>query len=279
VRIFDEETLRRLEALRLAVRRGVRSRGEGDRPTGRRGGASDFVAHRGYLPGDDPRSIDWHVYARLGQLFVRERAREERLTLHLAFDASPSMGVGEPSKATVARRVAAGLSVAAFAESGRVVLWGPSGGRRCDLLGPLLGALDAPMATAPASETLRALRMGARERGALVFFSDLWDEDAKQGLLEASNAGEAAVLHVLAQDELYPRPMDQVRLVDAETREAVERFVGADEIAQYGTLLSEHCEKWKKWCHEHGIAYVRTSSGSDWTEVVTVTLREAGILE
>ncbi|MBI2900265.1 MAG: DUF58 domain-containing protein [Planctomycetes bacterium] len=274
---FDEATLRRLESLRLAVRRAVRGRGEGDRSAGRRGGASEFVAHRAYAPGDDFRAIDWQVYARLGQLFVRERAREERLTLHLAFDTSPSMAVGSPAKLDQARRVAAGLAAAAFAESGRVVVWGAGGGRAFESLGSLLSGLETPPA-AP-GPLLRALRLGARERGIVAFFSDLWDEDLREPLLASASAGDVAVLHLLAPDEADPPPLGRVRFADAETEEEIDRFVGEEETSRYRTLLAEHCESWKRWCREHGMSYVRFGSDAPWEEIVTGTLREAGVLE
>lgn len=272
MKIFDESTLQRLEALRLAVRRAIQSRAEGERATRRRGGASEFVGHRAYRPGDDLRSIDWHVYARLEQLFVRDLAREERMTLHLAFDTSESMA----EKLPAALRVAAGLAAAAFAETGRVILWSAGGPKPFESLGPLLTELDAPREASSPRATLRSVR--TRERGVLAFFSDFWDEDLREAILSCA-PGDAALLHVLAPEELAPVPAGRVRFVDAETRETLDRYVGEEEVARYGELLGEHCESWKKWCHDRGFSYVRFSSADRWDEVVTLTLRRAGVLE
>lgn len=251
---FDEDVLRRLESLRLAVRR-ARGR-EGDRPTPRRGGAAEFVAHRTYTVGDEIRSIDWHVYARLGQLFVRERSREEEPTLHLVIDASASM----QGKLEIARRIAAGLAIAVLAEGGRVV----AGGRTFEQLPSLL-------------ETLEGASGGEfPERGFVAYFSDLWDERAREPLVAAR---EAAVIHVLTPEELRPPAMGRARLRDVETGDEIERFVGEEELAKYAELLAAHCESWKRWCREHGMSYVRCASDAPWFEVVTVTLREAGVIE
>jgi uncharacterized protein (DUF58 family) len=277
VKIFDAEFLQRLEALRLAVRRAVRGRREGDRATRRRGGAAEFLSHRTYTTGDEFRAIDWHVYARLGQLFVRERSREELLTLHLVLDASPSMEVGEPSKAGLAREVAAGLAAAAFAENARVVLWEEAGGRSLATLGAALEAL--PSAGAPPAAALRRLRADARERGIVALLSDLWDDGLREALLGASAAGDVAAIHILSPRERKPEARGRLRLADSESGETVDRFVGDEEAAEYGRLLAEHCESWKRWCGEHEFTYVRCGSETPWHEVVGVALREAGVLE
>ena len=54
--LFDEAFLRKLEKLRLAVRRAVSGRREGDRLTRKRGGAAEFTSHRSYAQGDDIRN-------------------------------------------------------------------------------------------------------------------------------------------------------------------------------------------------------------------------------
>ena len=53
--LFDEAFLRKLEGLRLAARRAVNGRREGERHTKKRGGSSEFVSHRPYAQGDDLR--------------------------------------------------------------------------------------------------------------------------------------------------------------------------------------------------------------------------------
>lgn len=56
----------------------------------------EFSEHRKYVHGDEPRTIDWQVFARTDRLFVRKYAAETHLACHLIVDASASMGfVGE----------------------------------------------------------------------------------------------------------------------------------------------------------------------------------------
>ena len=63
-----------------------------------RGRGMEFLEVREYSPGDDPRSIDWNVTARLGHLFIKRHAEERELTLLIVLDVSRSMGFGSGSK-------------------------------------------------------------------------------------------------------------------------------------------------------------------------------------
>ena len=59
----------------------------------------EFHEYRRYQPGDDPRSIDWTVEARLRQLVVRVSRADGHLRLHVLIDTSASMSVGNPTNA------------------------------------------------------------------------------------------------------------------------------------------------------------------------------------
>jgi uncharacterized protein (DUF58 family) len=248
--LFDEGFVRKLEALRLAVRRAVSGTRAGERPTRKRGGSSDFVSHRSYTQGDEFRSIDWNLYGRLGQIYVKEFSREEALPVRLAVDTSLSMG----PKFDFARRLGAALALVASQES-------PTNALR----------------------EIEALRLGdpfrvpAPSRGLLVVVSDLWDEGLRPQLM--AGRVEKALIHVLSPEELEPSFSGKLRLVDAETGEARVRFVGEEELAEYRRLLAGHCEEWRKWCFDREINYLRCSSATALEEAVQVYLREAGVLE
>ncbi len=248
--LFDEEFLRRLEALRFAVRRAISGRKEGDRLTRKRGGAAEFTSHRPYAQGDDFRAIDWNLYGRLGQLYVKEFSREEALPVRLLVDTTPSMA----PKFDFARRLGAALALVASQEASIVPL----------------GEIEALRVGAP-------FEVPPQARGLLVLVSDLWDEDLRGKLLAVR--AEKAVIHVLSPGEAAPALSGKARLVDAETGEACVRFVGEEERAEYRRLLAAHCGSWKRWCFDHEINYLRAVSDQPLEEVVQVYLREAGVLE
>lgn len=82
-----------LRAALLAGKRRPRARGGGS-PTKYRGDGYEFVEVREYVPGDDPRRIDWAATARSGGLQTRVVLEDVALTLAAIVDDSGSMRVG-----------------------------------------------------------------------------------------------------------------------------------------------------------------------------------------
>jgi uncharacterized protein (DUF58 family) len=81
----------------------------------------EFAEVRAYEHGDDFRSIDWNVSARLGSPYVKTFTEERELTLMLIVDQSGSTRFGEPlTKAGLAVEVAAVLALAAAYHNDRV---------------------------------------------------------------------------------------------------------------------------------------------------------------
>src|SRR5262245_49151274 len=108
--LFDNDFLKKLEYLELIARRQVFGRLQAVRPSAKKGASIEFRDFREYTQGDDPRTVDWSVYARLGTLVIKLFRQEEELDLWILLDASASMRFGEPDKFDHARRVAAALA-------------------------------------------------------------------------------------------------------------------------------------------------------------------------
>jgi len=113
------DEVRRLE---LATRRLVRDLVAGNYASAFRGRGLEFSEVREYTPGDEVRSIDWRVTARLGVPYVRRYEEERELTLVLALDASASAQVGSRlrTKAELASEVAAVMALAASRHHDRI---------------------------------------------------------------------------------------------------------------------------------------------------------------
>ena len=79
------------ERLRLPLRSRVWQGAAGELAGAGSGASMDFQDHRPYFPGDDPRHINWQVYARTGQYTMKVYREEVRPAVDVLFDASPSM--------------------------------------------------------------------------------------------------------------------------------------------------------------------------------------------
>jgi uncharacterized protein (DUF58 family) len=120
--LIEGAFLERLERLSVVSRRRLAGHGKGDRRSVRKGTSIEFVDYRHYTPGDDPRQVDWNIFRRSGNLYVKQFEEEEVLTAHVLVDVSSSMDWGNPSKAEYAARLAAALGYIALAGASRLLV-------------------------------------------------------------------------------------------------------------------------------------------------------------
>lgn len=106
--------LERFRHLRLVVRRAVATLQAGTLPSIFKGAGLAFEEVRHYQPGDDIRTIDWNVTARMGQPYVKRFVEERELRIHFVLDVSGSQQVGSMTyhKRDVAAEVVALLCLA-----------------------------------------------------------------------------------------------------------------------------------------------------------------------
>lgn len=96
----------------------------GLRPARRRGGGMEFESLRDYVPGDDPRRLDWAAGARRGRPVVRQYQHERDHVVLIAIDTSRLMAarVGQRTKLDCAIDAALALAVASLSSGDRVGL-------------------------------------------------------------------------------------------------------------------------------------------------------------
>lgn len=116
--------LKRVRQLELSTRKMVNNQASGAYHTKFKGRGMAFEESRAYVPGDDPRHVDWNTTARTGDLHIKVFAEERELTLILAVDLSASMafGTGEASKKQMATEAAAMLAFSALRNNDKVGL-------------------------------------------------------------------------------------------------------------------------------------------------------------
>ena len=88
---IDVDFFRQLDRFSLMVKKRVSSVYAGSRRSRQSGRGLDTIGYVEYHPGDDPKSIDWNIYARSEKLYVREFEENKSLTTHIMLDRSNSM--------------------------------------------------------------------------------------------------------------------------------------------------------------------------------------------
>ncbi len=112
----QRDILKKVRQVEIRTRRAVSDALVGSYHSVFRGQGIDFEESREYFPGDDVRSIDWNVTARMDRPFVKIFREERELTLMLAVDLSASQDFGgvDRSKREVAAELAAILAFSAI---------------------------------------------------------------------------------------------------------------------------------------------------------------------
>jgi len=120
----DPEALGRLAGRGLEPRGLVAGTLAGHHKSPFSGFAVEFAAHREYVPGDDPKHIDWRVYFTRDKYFIKQYEMETNLVCHLVLDTSGSMryGTGPEQKLLAAARLATTLGYAVIRQGDKVSL-------------------------------------------------------------------------------------------------------------------------------------------------------------
>ncbi len=116
------EILRQVKLIELRTRGLVNSVFTGEYRSVFKGQGMEFSEVREYQPGDEVRSIDWNVTARMGRPFVKRFIEERELTVMLVVDLSGSerFGTVRRFKSELASELAAVLAMAAVRNNDRV---------------------------------------------------------------------------------------------------------------------------------------------------------------
>lgn len=172
----------------------------------------EFADHREYVPGDDLKYLDWPLYARTDQYYVKRFEEETNLRCHVVLDRSGSMGYGTGrltkwdyscflatclAYLMLRQQDAVGLALVG-AKPGLLV---PPRARRTHLrtlMRPLVQY--APEGETALAASLRGVLRGLKRRGLVVVISDLLDDPAatvKALRLFAGHRHDVIVFHVL----------------------------------------------------------------------------------
>jgi uncharacterized protein (DUF58 family) len=203
----------------------------------RMGFSQEFAEYRAYAEGDDPRFIDWNVFARTERTYIKRFLGETNSHLMILLDASASMGFGGPpvNKLLYGKFLAASLAYLASRQHDAVGCMifdeeirdyrAPSS--RAGKLQGVLHCFDSAEATTGTKfdRPFEKFREQITRRGLVAVISDFYcdEESMLAGVRPLAWQGQDVVLfQVLDRQELDPDISSNVLLEDLETGEAVE---------------------------------------------------------
>ena len=260
--LLSNETLARLERLRIYTRRGFTDKRRGEHLSGRGGNSNEFSDFRDYVAGDDVRFVDWNAFARLHRPYLKLYHEEEEKNVVLLIDASSSMVFQD--KLERARQLAAAFGVMGFhggervsvyvfnAKSGTPKRFAPCAGRAnirklLAFLEDIEGGGDAPMEVG-----IEQFLKRHRGRGVVLALSDfLTFGDLHKGLNRLFSSGlETFAVQILSPAEINPDVSGDSRLVDCESGAVLDVTANAHLMNIYHEYrhdfertLAEHTQK------------------------------------
>ncbi|MBV6514748.1 MAG: hypothetical protein HPKKFMNG_00378 [Planctomycetes bacterium] len=284
--LFTEQELARLRRLRLAGER-VRSLAlRGERRSRQLGSGLEFGAYRPYSQGDDLRRVDWNVYGRLDQLFLKLFEAPGQLRLLLALDAAPTMDFGVRNKWLAAKRVLAALGLVAQATADRVLLarYEDAAVQSFDASGSEQAFLEAVAAMTVSREELpsAAVRSALAARGRDTVLLAATDMQSKAGTLallsEARRFGaRAVVISLHADEELQPQLEGLTRLSPL-AGNPLKLRIDARVLEAYRKEVEDYRRACQAAIRATGAGCIEVSSTVD-LEPVVVELLRSGLLE
>jgi len=232
--MLDRETFAKIRRIQIRTRVILESGIGGAYHAVFKGRGMEFAEVREYQAGDDARTIDWNVTARMGTPYVKKFVEERDLTLLLLVDVSGSQAFGSRFllKRDYAAELAAVLAFSAVMNHDRVgaVLFSdgiegyvaPGRGRdhALRIVRDLL-ALEPRGRGTDIGGALRFAQQVMKRRGIVALISDFQDEGYERALGVLRRRHDVIALHLLDPREGEFPDAGLVALLDPETGERV----------------------------------------------------------
>lgn len=289
--LLDPDFRAKLDQLSLVSRKIFAGKMRGERISKRRGESVEFSDYRNYVPGDDLRFLDWNVYARLDELFLKLFLQEEDLHVSVLVDMSKSMNWGQPNKALYAKRVAAAIAYIGLVNFDRVSICTYANGLTSELTGvrgrrlmfKVIDFLSHADCDGPSNlpEACRQFALRHPQQGIVIMLSDFFEkggfEDGLRYLL--GRKYDLYAVQILSPEEIDPPLVGDLRLQDVEDGDVAEVTISRALINRYKQNLQGWCSHLKEYCTRRGINYMFTSTQQPFDQVVLSYFRRRGLLK
>lgn len=263
---FDASVDRRADDLR-----------QGEQESSNLGEGLTFADYRRYSPGDDIRLVDWRLYARSEEYYIKQFEEERNLTVHVLVDASGSMGYGGPegrAKFETAAKLGLGFAYLTAEENNDFRISTFAGEHeRLDTgrsnRGEILRAIDLLNETEPSGEAaferaLTSYEATIGSRSLVVVASDfLADPDDVEAGLGALAENDLVCPQVLAPEERDPETEGDTIFVEPETGAETRTYFGGSLARTYRDRLDSHVETVGDRCRRLGAAHSLVSTDED----------------
>ena len=247
------------------------------------GSSLDFHDHRVYMPGDDPRQINWQAYARTGTYSMKLYREEVRPLVDLIFDVSESM-FAFPEKEVRALELFAYTLEASLQTGASVRCIAVCGDdhRLPDIASVAAGTWLQELGDLPAASGAPALHHLPLRSGSMrIWVSDLlFPADPSPHLATlAGHHSRALILVPFATEESDPGWDGNYEFIDPETTALHEHRVEPALLRRYADAYRRHFDLWKGAALKHGVPLARVAADADFQKALQAEGVAAGAIE
>jgi len=256
--MITTDFLSALDRFNLVVSKRVTSKYSGARPSTFTGRGQTISDHRIYAWGDDFRLINWRIYARTDNLYIKKYEEEKNMVVHLIIDSSASMNYGKTKKFDYAAMIGVGFAYLAMKSnekfrfatfSDELKMFQPK--RGMSHLADMVEHLNAmkPKGKSNFLDAIKQYRKALGTRALIVLVSDfLYDPEEIASALRLLGEQDIKVVQVLAETEKKLSISGDITLHDSESKTVLRTFISPSLKNTYLQMLEEHSAKLRQNC-------------------------------
>lgn len=245
------------------------------------GSSIDFQDHRPYMPGDDPRYIDWAAYARSGQTIMKLYREEVSPRMDLVMDVSRSMFF-DPDKRAQSLRLFFFCMESALAMNASLQVYLVAGSESRQVDPDRLRHPDWEPEAATESGGVPALdRLPFRNSSIRLFLSDGLYDSAPEVILQELLRGKGRGLLLLPylEREANPDWLGNMELRECEQARVRRQRVDASLLKRYREAYARHVRSWRDTCRRYQTGMARVPCDRGLGEALKAEALPNGLVE
>ncbi len=289
---INEDFLQQLETIELILKNNVAGLFGGNHQSKKFGSSCEFADHREYLPGDDITKINWNLYARTENLYLKQYLDERRLKTKIYLDASLSMDFNKSNKAVLALQIAAAFAYLSIVLMDKASIYIIKDNKCYEILTDLANKDSFYSSIGKIneidfggdfsfSEAIMPEDVGYGDGLSIIVSDFLTDNDYKTGITRMiEKKRDVLCVQLLSKEEINPMIRGKIHYFDSESSSAdYRKNVTKDVIKAYREAVNYVKSKLKNYCSSLGANYVLVQDDKNIKDTFIKMLTEEGVLK
>lgn len=246
------------------------------------GSSLDFQDHRTYLPGDDPRHINWQAYARTGNYSMKLYREEVRPIIELIFDVSDSLFF-DPLKMKRTLEICYFCHYATIAAGATTSIHLVKGDQPLPVSAEAMhthawAGQAAALRPTPAAAVPNLHSLPFRAQSLRIFVSDLLYPVNPEAVINelTRSKGGAIIFCPFLQKEANPGWEGNYEFIDAEAGNRHDHRVDRSLLKRYLKAYQAHFESWKWLCQKYSVTLARVPCEPEFNDAMQFEAIPAG---